>query len=164
MLKLLLGLIFSLLVLTVSCIPAKRSFEPVMKTATAIEITDIADPEFVIPCPEEINEDTYFLFYELHGDQLIKNTLLTCDDNTPGGTHPQPALACEEILEVEGDCGKIDPAVCFCPADFDPVVVNVQGKFKGTPFKLLQTFQNPCIFKCATKSIEHFVTIGLGLN
>ncbi|SAL97575.1 hypothetical protein [Absidia glauca] len=165
MMKAVLCLVFSLLVLSVSSYSVKRSFDPVIKTATIIETKDITDPDFVIPCPVKPTEETYFLYYELHGEQLVKNTLLTCDEYTPGGTHPTPVPACEEIMAIDGDSSKLSPAHCFCPLKkYDPITVNIQGKYKGNHFKFLQTFENPCIFKCVTKPIEHFVTIGLGLE
>jgi hypothetical protein len=58
MMKAVLCLVFSLLVLSVSSISVKRSFDPVIKTATIIETKDITDPDFVIPCPVKPTEET----------------------------------------------------------------------------------------------------------
>lgn len=109
-----------------------------------------------------------FVFYEYHNEQLVKNTLLECSDNKPDGTHPYPVEGCEEILELDGNCGGIQSAVpdklCLCPTQFDPVIVNVQGKYKGDAFSFLHTFNNPCEFQCVTEPLQHFFNVGINFK
>lgn len=102
------------------------------------------------------------MFQELYDIQLIKNTLLVCDDK-PHGTHPTPILACGQIKAIDGNLDGL-PEECDCPEEDDPIKVKIQGRYKGKEVNYVHTFPNPCTFKAITKPVKEFVSIGLGLN
>jgi hypothetical protein len=65
---------------------------------------------------------------------------------TPSGTHPAAYDACAELRAVNGDFDALtlrDGALCT--RQFDPVVVTVQGVWRGKRVAYERTFANECV-------------------
>ncbi|MFE2515659.1 subtilase-type protease inhibitor [Streptomyces mirabilis] len=65
---------------------------------------------------------------------------------TPSGTHPAAYDACGELRAVNGDLDALtlrDGALCT--RQFDPVVVTVEGVWRGKRVAYERTFANECV-------------------
>ncbi|MEU2739592.1 subtilase-type protease inhibitor [Streptomyces sp. NPDC007095] len=65
---------------------------------------------------------------------------------TPSGTHPAAYDACAELRAVNGDFDALtlrDGALCT--RQFDPVVVTVEGVWRGKRVAYERTFANECV-------------------
>lgn len=85
-----------------------------------------------------------------HGDSAIITTperavTLTCAP-TSSGTHPAPAAACAELRGADGDfdalTGRVDT---LCTKEYDPVVITVDGVWRGQRVSYERTFANECV-------------------
>ncbi|GAA2942371.1 subtilase-type protease inhibitor [Streptomyces enissocaesilis] len=67
----------------------------------------------------------------------------------PGGTHPSPQAACEELRAMHGELsGLIDTSPQrICTREWDPVVITAQGVWQGKPVSWSATFGNACEMK-----------------
>jgi hypothetical protein len=70
---------------------------------------------------------------------------LTCVP-TAGGTHPDPAAACDELAAVQGKFSELtaDPSNRTCTRQWDPVVVTAHGVWQGKPVEFSTTYGNSC--------------------
>jgi Subtilisin inhibitor-like len=73
---------------------------------------------------------------------ITKQTTLTCEP--PGGRHPRPPLACDELIKADGDIGRIPARAGACPNIFAPVEATAVGEWRGHPFKFAVTYPNRC--------------------
>jgi hypothetical protein len=65
---------------------------------------------------------------------------------TVSGTHPAPASACAELRAADGDLDAL--AVrdgVQCTKEYDPVVVTVDGVWRGQRVSYQRTFANECV-------------------
>lgn len=85
-----------------------------------------------------------------HGDSAITTTperavTLTCAP-TSSGTHPAAAAACAELRGADGDfdalTGRVDT---LCTKEYDPVVITVDGVWRGQRVSYERTFANECV-------------------
>lgn len=85
-----------------------------------------------------------------HGDSAIITTperavTLTCAP-TSSGTHPAAAAACAELRGADGDfdalTGRVDT---LCTKEYDPVVITVDGVWRGQRVSYERTFANECV-------------------
>jgi hypothetical protein len=85
-----------------------------------------------------------------HGDSAATTTperavTLTCAP-TASGTHPAAALACAELRSADGDfealAGRADG---LCTKEYNPVVVTVDGVWRGKRVSYERTFANECV-------------------
>ncbi len=68
----------------------------------------------------------------------------------PSGTHPNPRQACADLDRVNGDLDRLatlrrNETGQFCTKEYRPIVVTVQGVWRGTRVNYEHTFANPCI-------------------
>jgi hypothetical protein len=70
---------------------------------------------------------------------------LTCAP-TPSGTHPAATAACAELRAAGGDFGALEArSDALCTREYDPVVVTVDGVWRGQRVSHEQTFSNECV-------------------
>jgi hypothetical protein len=69
---------------------------------------------------------------------------------TTTGTHPDPRRACADLDRVNGDFDRLatlrgNESERPCTREYRPVVVTVQGVWRGVRVNYEHTFANPCI-------------------
>ncbi|MFG2794241.1 SSI family serine proteinase inhibitor [Streptomyces sp. NPDC048419] len=69
---------------------------------------------------------------------------------TTTGTHPDPRQACADLDRVNGNLDRLatlraNAADSRCTMEYRPVVVTVQGVWRGTRVNYEHTFANACI-------------------
>ncbi|MFJ8632340.1 subtilase-type protease inhibitor [Streptomyces sp. NPDC093568] len=69
---------------------------------------------------------------------------------TTTGTHPDPRRACADLDRVNGDLDRLatlrsDEPGRFCTKEYRPVVVTIQGVWRGTRVNYEHTFANSCL-------------------
>ncbi|MEV0661454.1 SSI family serine proteinase inhibitor [Actinomadura luteofluorescens] len=69
-----------------------------------------------------------------------KSVALECEPT--GGTHPDAAAACDDLIKAGGDFRKIPPLPAGCPTYYSPVVATVQGLWRGTPISTSARYTN----------------------
>ena len=70
---------------------------------------------------------------------------LTCAP-TPSGTHPAAPLACAELRAVGGDFDALGAGSdALCTREYNPVVVTVDGVWRGKRVSYERTFANECV-------------------
>ncbi|MFE6487806.1 protease inhibitor [Streptomyces sp. NPDC088747] len=85
-----------------------------------------------------------------HGDSAATVTAeravtLNCAP-TASGTHPDAPRACAELRLTDGDFNALSVrAGAMCTKEFDPVVVTVDGVWKGKRVAFERTFANECV-------------------
>ncbi|WP_329267602.1 protease inhibitor [Streptomyces sp. NBC_01451] len=85
-----------------------------------------------------------------HGDTAATVTperavTLTCAP-TASGTHPAASEACAELRAAGGDFDLLAPrGDVKCTKQFDPVVVTVEGVWRGRRVAYERTFANECV-------------------
>ncbi|MER5839069.1 subtilase-type protease inhibitor [Streptomyces prasinus] len=81
---------------------------------------------------------------------------LTCAPG-PSGTHPAAAAACGELAEVDGDLRAltVEDGV-FCTHQYDPVVVTVDGVWRGQRLSYERTFANECVMNAHGSGVLAF--------
>ncbi|MET9436187.1 subtilase-type protease inhibitor [Streptomyces sp. NPDC006551] len=64
----------------------------------------------------------------------------------PGGSHPSPAAACEELTAANGDLGRLTalPGNRPCTREWDPVTVTGHGVWQGKRVSWSATYANTC--------------------
>ncbi|MDX3457013.1 protease inhibitor [Streptomyces sp. ME02-8801-2C] len=85
-----------------------------------------------------------------HGDTAAAVTperavTLTCAP-TASGTHPAASDACAELRAADGDFDALaERSGVKCTKRYDPVVVTVQGVWRGQRVAYERTFANECV-------------------
>ncbi|WP_327699386.1 protease inhibitor [Streptomyces sp. NBC_00459] len=85
-----------------------------------------------------------------HGDTAAAVTperavTLTCAP-TASGTHPAASRACAELRAAGGDFDLLVPTGDVkCTKQYDPVVVTVEGVWRGQRVAYERTFANECV-------------------
>ncbi|GAA3536678.1 hypothetical protein GCM10022419_015610 [Nonomuraea rosea] len=67
---------------------------------------------------------------------------LTCDPD--GGLHPQPVDACAALRDVDGYVGDLNVNPGPCPRIYDPIELEVRGRWYGRPASYYEEFANKC--------------------
>ncbi|MFJ8664406.1 subtilase-type protease inhibitor [Streptomyces sp. NPDC093600] len=64
----------------------------------------------------------------------------------PGGSHPSPAAACEELAAANGDLDRLTalPGDRPCTREWDPVTVTGDGVWQGKRVSWSATYSNTC--------------------
>ncbi|MGW6564446.1 subtilase-type protease inhibitor [Streptomyces sp. NPDC054975] len=77
--------------------------------------------------------------------QVDRAVTLSCAP-TPGGTHPAPEQACEELSAVDGDFGLLIRLNTSTPCTriWDPVTVTGEGIWQGKRVAWSATYGNTC--------------------
>ncbi|WP_217237844.1 protease inhibitor [Streptomyces sp. AC555_RSS877] len=96
-----------------------------------------------------------------HGDSAATVTperavTLTCAP-TASGTHPAAVSACAELRAADGDFDAL--AVrdgVLCTKEYDPVVVTVDGVWRGQRVSYERTFANECVKSFQGSSVFTF--------
>ncbi|MXM67310.1 protease inhibitor [Streptomyces sp. HUCO-GS316] len=85
-----------------------------------------------------------------HGESAALTTperavTLSCAP-TASGTHPAPAQACAELRLADGDFNALDVRDdVMCTKEYNPVVVTVDGVWRGQRVSYERTFANECV-------------------
>jgi hypothetical protein len=62
-----------------------------------------------------------------------------------GGTHPDAEAACATLEQVDGDFDALIPLGMFCPEYFQPVAVEVVGKWRDRTVTFEHVYGNRCV-------------------
>ncbi|MFF4056297.1 protease inhibitor [Streptomyces sp. NPDC001668] len=85
-----------------------------------------------------------------HGENAASVTperavTLTCAP-TSSGTHPAASAACAELRAVQGDFEALGAGSdAMCTKEYAPVVVTVEGVWRGQRVSYERTFANECV-------------------
>ncbi|MEY9875213.1 hypothetical protein ABH931_004714 [Streptacidiphilus sp. MAP12-33] len=85
-----------------------------------------------------------------------RSTVLTCDDDTPGGDHPSPAESCAALRSDGLDFTSRPTLQVMCPDLYQPVTVTAMGVWEGDPVDYRRTYPNPCQLRRATSVLFAF--------
>ncbi len=73
----------------------------------------------------------------------IASASLSCPPD--GGSHPNPAGACEQLSKVDGRIEGIPEDSGPCTLEFNPVILAASGTWNGEPRYYKQEFSNRCV-------------------
>jgi hypothetical protein len=62
----------------------------------------------------------------------------------PGGAHPKPARACNELKKVGGRPSRLKPARTLCTMIYAPITAQIKGTWKGRPVNWSRRYGNSC--------------------
>lgn len=81
---------------------------------------------------------------------------LTCAPG-PSGTHPAAGAACAELAYVGGDPAALTMREgVFCTKEYDPVLVTVDGVWRGQRVSYERVFPNACVMNAHGPSVFAF--------
>ncbi|BBC38882.1 hypothetical protein SGFS_101760 [Streptomyces graminofaciens] len=81
---------------------------------------------------------------------------LTCAPR-PSGTHPAAALACAELRDSDGDFEALAGSTeAKCTKQYAPVVVTVEGVWRGKRVAYERTFANECLKNASATALYAF--------
>jgi hypothetical protein len=84
-----------------------------------------------------------------------RQVTLTCEPT--GGTHPTAQAACDALIAVNGEFGKLPPVRgVACIALWDPVTVRVTGTWRLQPVSFTETYSNDCEAAVMSDNVFHF--------
>ncbi|MER5871920.1 subtilase-type protease inhibitor [Streptomyces sp. NPDC002044] len=88
---------------------------------------------------------------------VLRAVTLVCAP-TPGGTHPDPAAACAELLanSPELDALAAPAPNTACTREWNPMTVRADGVWQGQRMSYAYTFGNPCGLGNATGALFSF--------
>lgn len=76
---------------------------------------------------------------------------------TPSGTHPAPAEACAELRAAQGNFDALASGDnVLCTREYNPVVVTVNGVWRGQRVFYERTYSNECIKNALGASVFAF--------
>ncbi|MFJ7072133.1 subtilase-type protease inhibitor [Streptomyces sp. NPDC098781] len=80
---------------------------------------------------------------------------------TTSGTHPDPRRGCADLDRVNGDLDRLavlrgNEAERPCTKEYRPVVVTIQGVWRGTRVNYEHTFANSCLKETQGASVFSF--------
>ncbi|MER7487567.1 subtilase-type protease inhibitor [Streptomyces sp. NPDC126497] len=96
-----------------------------------------------------------------HGDSAPTVTperavTLTCAPG-PSGTHPAAGAACAEMDRIDGDLDALTMREgVFCTQQYDPVLVTVEGVWRGQRVSYERVFSNDCVRNAHGSSVFAF--------
>jgi hypothetical protein len=102
------------------------------------------------PAPSGLYAPSALVLTMGHGDTAAAVTperavTLTCAP-TASGTHPAAAQACAELRAAGGDFDLLVPKDDVkCTKQYEPVVVTVEGVWRGQRVAYERTFANECV-------------------
>ncbi|SEP73513.1 Subtilisin inhibitor-like [Streptomyces sp. yr375] len=111
--------------------------------------------------PTSLYAPSAFVLTVGHGDSaaagdVARAVTLNCAP-TPSGTHPAAALACAELRAADGDFDVLaGPSGATCTKQYDPVVVTVDGVWRGKRVSFERAFANECVRSAAASSLFAF--------
>lgn len=83
--------------------------------------------------------------------ERIAGATLTCSPD--GGSHPNQAVACEQLGQADGRVEAIPDDPGPCTLEFNPVIVAASGTWNGEPRSFKQEFSNRCVGVRATGGV-----------
>ncbi|NEB06138.1 protease inhibitor [Streptomyces sp. SID13726] len=121
-------------------------------TATAVcgPLTGAALAEPAAAAPSGLYAPSALVLTLGHGDSAATVTperavTLTCAP-TASGTHPAAALACAELRAAGGDFDALGTrSDTLCTKEYDPVLVTVDGVWRGKRVSYETAFPNECV-------------------
>ncbi|MDF3147549.1 subtilase-type protease inhibitor [Streptomyces sp. T21Q-yed] len=106
------------------------------------------------PAPASLYAPSALVMTTGHGEKAATATperavTVNCAYTT-SGTHPDPRQACADLDRVNGDLDRLatlrgNEAAQICTREYRPIVVTVQGVWRGTRINYEHAFANPCI-------------------
>lgn len=86
----------------------------------------------------------------------LRAVTLTCAP-TPGGTHPAPEEACDELRSVNGEFSALRGGEeRACVKIYDPLVATAEGVWEGRRVAYERTFGNSCVLQTEGGSVFSF--------
>jgi Subtilisin inhibitor-like len=70
-----------------------------------------------------------------------------------GGSHPNPAAACEQLSEADGRIEDIPEDPGPCTREFNPVILAASGTWYGQERRFEREFANRCVGIRATGGV-----------
>ncbi|MFK4069722.1 SSI family serine proteinase inhibitor [Streptomyces sp. NPDC029674] len=97
------------------------------------------------------------LFLSVSGAEnaWIRGVLLHCEPG-PRGAHPQADRACAAIARARGDFDALPDDPHACTKEYEPVLVNVTGSYKGRKVAWRKTYPNACALDADTGYVFRF--------
>lgn len=83
--------------------------------------------------------------------ELFAKASLTC--SPAGGSHPNPAAACEQLSKTDGRIEDIPEDPGPCTREFNPVIVAASGSWRGEERHFEREFGNRCVAVRATGGV-----------
>ena len=108
---------------------------------------------FATPAFAQVPMSTLTLTLEVPEGGL-STVRLDCDP--PGGSHPEPWTACDELATAGGDLAGLQDEPVACTMDFRPVTASARGVWDGEVVLWEQEFSNPCTLNAATGTVFAF--------
>ncbi|GAA3001986.1 SSI family serine proteinase inhibitor [Streptomyces fulvorobeus] len=81
--------------------------------------------------------------------------LLTCPAAAVPG-HPDPAAACADLTRAGGDLDALPGDPHSCTREYEPVIAQVSGAYRGRPVAWSRTYPNACLLDAGTGSVFRF--------
>ncbi|MYW01217.1 SSI family serine proteinase inhibitor [Streptomyces sp. SID3343] len=82
-----------------------------------------------------------------------REVTLSCDP--PGGGHPTPAKACQELSARKGQFTQEAPGR-VCTMEYAPVIAEAKGRWKGKATSFKREYDNNCKLHAHTGAIFEF--------
>ncbi|MGH8905848.1 MAG: SSI family serine proteinase inhibitor [Egibacteraceae bacterium] len=79
----------------------------------------------------------------VNSGEIIAEVSLTCEP--PGGSHPNPTAACEQLSRADGRIEDIPAESGFCTFELNPVIVSASGSWRGEARRFEKEFANRCL-------------------
>ncbi|MFF9219160.1 subtilase-type protease inhibitor [Streptomyces viridosporus] len=114
-----------------------------------------------VSTPSALYAPSALVFTLGHGESAATVTperavTLTCAPK-PSGTHPAAASACAELNGVGGDLDALTMREgVFCTKEYDPVVVTVNGVWRGQRVSYERIFSNECVMNAHGSGVFTF--------
>ncbi|MDQ4134176.1 MAG: subtilase-type protease inhibitor [Actinomycetota bacterium] len=128
-------------------LPAERPFSVSLGLAgvtgtQGVEVVGASRSQKLDVPPKEGPLGAFSVSITSKAGELIGSSWLTCSPD--GGTHPQPAAACRQLVEADGHIEAIPEDPGPCTEEFNPVVLQASGTWRGESRRFSREFSNPC--------------------
>lgn len=122
-------------------------------SATALPAAAAPGPNTTVPLTSLVMTKSPAL--ATSGNASASRVTLTCEPT--GGTHPTAQAACDSLIAVNGDFGKLPPVRgVACITLWDPVTVRVTGTWRMQPVSFTETYSNDCVAAVMSDNVFRF--------
>jgi hypothetical protein len=122
-------------------------------TATALPAAATPSPATTVPLTSLVMTKSPAL--ATSATATASRVTLTCEPT--GGTHPTAQAACDALIAVNGNFGKLPPVRgVACIALWDPVTVRVTGTWRLQPVSFTETYSNDCVAAVMSDNVFRF--------
>jgi subtilisin inhibitor-like len=130
------------LLLVAAALPAAAATRTDHRTQ-GTRVTSIVPPRSVMTLTR--NDGETYNPYTAH------SVVLTCDP--AGGTHPDPATACKQLDQVDGNFKALNVNPGPWSLIYRPVTVTAKGTWRGSNVNYKATFANSCVLERQTGAV-----------